>query len=199
MDSLLHQLENMKDYEIDAEYSISALAFADDLILMASTKESTEDLRHCTETYLHNLGMRIAAEKCASFEIKRNKDSWYIANPDLRPQSGETIPTSAADSCLCYLGGHISPWSGLQYAALVDTLASTLRRCRSAHLKPQQKLSLTTSHILPHFLNKTVMATPPISTIRAMDQIVRNHIKVILHLPQLTSNGLPYCSKRDGG
>jgi hypothetical protein len=43
------------------------------------------------------------------------------------------------------------------------------------------------------------MATPPISTIRAMDQTIRNHIKVVLHHPMSTPNGLLYCSKKDGG
>jgi hypothetical protein len=32
-----------------------------------------------------------------------------------------------------------------------------------------------------------------------MDQIIWNHIKVVLHLPMSTPNGLLYCSKRDGG
>jgi len=32
-----------------------------------------------------------------------------------------------------------------------------------------------------------------------MDQIILNHIKVVLHLPMSTPNGLLYCSKRDGG
>jgi hypothetical protein len=68
-----------------------------------------------------------------------------------------------------------------------------------AHLEPHQKLFLTNSNIIPHFLHKTVLATPSITTIRAMDQAVRNHTKGILHLPMSTPNGLLYCSKRDGG
>jgi hypothetical protein len=32
-----------------------------------------------------------------------------------------------------------------------------------------------------------------------MDQIIRNHVKMVLHLPMSTPNGLLYCSKRDGG
>jgi hypothetical protein len=189
----------MKGYVIDRSHSLSALAFADDLILLATTKDDAQSLLHHTESYLNMLGMRITAEKCASFEIRTTKDSWYITNPDLSLVNGDKLPNSAADSSLCYLGGHISPWCGLQYKGLVDQLASTLERCRGAHLKPHQKLSITTSHIIPHFLHKTVLATPPISTIRAMDQTVRTHVKTILHLPMSTPNGLLYCSKRDGG
>jgi hypothetical protein len=143
--------------------------------------------------------MCIAAEKCASFEIRTSKGSWNITNPDLYRTSGVKIPFSAADSSLCYLGGQVSPWYGLQYKDIVDQLASTLERCRGAHLKPHQKLTLTTEHLIPHVLHKTVLATPSISTIRAMDQTIRNHAKAVLHLPMSTPNGLLYCSKRDGG
>jgi predicted transcriptional regulator len=199
MDPLLDQLEQMKGYVTNESHSISALAFADDLILLSDTKDKAQSLLNHTQSYLNALGMCIAAEKCASFEIRPTKDSWYITNPDLSLTNGDKIPNSAADSSQSYLGGHISPWSGLHYKDLVDRLASTLERCRSAQLKPHQKLSLTNSHLIPHFLHKTVTATPPIHTIHAMDQIIRNHVKVVLHLPMSTPNGLLHCSKRDGG
>jgi len=199
IDPLLEDLEQMKGYMIDESHYLSALAFADDLILLASSKEKALSLLHRTESFLTNLGMRIAAEKCASFEIKTTKDSWYIASPDLSLTNGDKIPSSAADSTLCYLGGHISPWSGLQYEALVAKLETTLERCRSAQLKPHQKLSLTATYLVPHFLYQTTLVTPPVKTLRALDQTIRNHVKVVLHLPMSTPNGLLYCSKRDGG
>jgi len=197
IDPLLEELEEMKGYKIDESHCLSALAFADDLILLGSSKEKALSLLHHTESYLMSLGMRIAAEKCASFEIRPTKDSWYIANPDLSLTNGDKI--SAADSTMSYLGGHISPWSGLQYADIVAQLETTLERCRNAHLKPHQKLSLTTTYLVPHFLYQTVLATPPVKTLRAIDQTIRNHAKMILHLPMSTPNGLLYCSKRDGG
>ena len=78
-------------------------------------------------------------------------------------------------------------------------LEATFERVRRAQLKPHQKLTLISTHILPHFLHKLVLATPPITTIRSMDQLTRSTIKSILHLPASTPNGLLYCSKRDGG
>ena len=76
VDPLLEQLEQMKGYVIDESHSLSALAFADDLILLATTKDKAQNLLHNTESYLINLGMCIAAENCASFEIRCTKDSW---------------------------------------------------------------------------------------------------------------------------
>ena len=143
----------MKGYVIDESDSLSALAFADDLILMVTSKTKAQTLLHHTEAYLNSLGMRIAAEKCAPFEIRPMKDTWYMKIPDLRLLNGDEIPYSAADSSLRYLSGHISPWPGLQYKDIVDEMASTLERCRGVLLKPHQKLSLTASHIPPHFLH----------------------------------------------
>jgi hypothetical protein len=136
MDPLLDQLEQMKGYVINESHSISALAFADDLILLSDTKDKAQNLINHTESYLNALGMRIAPEKCILFEIRPTKDSWFITNPDLSLTNGEIIRNSAVDSSLSSLGGHISPWSGLHYKDLVDQLESTLERCRSAQLKP---------------------------------------------------------------
>ena len=171
MDPLLKQLEQIKGYVNDETHSLSALVFTDDLILLATTKGKAQHLLHRTESYLNNLGTRIEAENCASFEIRPTRDSWYIANPDLCISNSGKIHNSTADSSLSYLGGHSSPWSGLHYKDLVAQLEATLERCWSAQLKTHQKLSLITSHLIPHFLQKTVLATPtPISTIRAMNQ-----------------------------
>jgi hypothetical protein len=201
MNPLLEQLEQMDGFEIDESHHLSALAFADDLILLASTAAKVKLLLRHTEAYLSNLGMKLSAGKCASFEIIpfRREKTWYLSDPGLRLASGESIPASRADDQLCYLGGNVSPWAGLQYRGIVDDLQTTLGRCKSAHLKPHQKLTLITTHIIPHFLHRAVLATAPISTLRAMDQEVRNSIKTNLHLPMSTPNGLLYCGKRDGG
>jgi hypothetical protein len=70
----------MKGYVIDESHSLSALAFADDVILLATTKAKVQSLLHNAESYLNKLRMRIASENCASFEIRPTKNSWYIIN-----------------------------------------------------------------------------------------------------------------------
>ena len=86
--AILEQFEQMKGYVIDESHSLSALAFTDGLILLATAKEKVQSLLHHSESYLINVGMHIAAEECASLEIRPTKDSWYIANPDLHLTNG---------------------------------------------------------------------------------------------------------------
>ena len=102
MDPFLEQLETINGYRISDSHSISSLVFADDLLLLAATKEDAQRLLLHTVRYLHILGMKMAAAKCTSFEIKETEDFWYIAEPDLHLGDGAQIPFSAADSVLTW-------------------------------------------------------------------------------------------------
>ena len=68
IDTLLEQLESLPGHSIDENHTISSLAFADDLILMAATREDAQKLLLHTKGYLRALGMKIAVTKCASCE-----------------------------------------------------------------------------------------------------------------------------------
>jgi hypothetical protein len=199
MNPLLEQLENLRGYTIDDSHSISSLAFADDIILLADDRDTAQNLLTHTETYLQNLGMEIAPNKCISFQIATTRDSWHVTDADLRLLNGVRIPSSAADTTIRYLGGHITPWFGLDHKHIISLLSQTLRRLQGASLKPHQKLKFLTTYLVPHFLHTTVLTTPPITTIRGMDSLIRVHVKDVLHLPASTPNGLLYCGKRDGG
>ena len=83
MNPLLDQLEEMRGYKINESQSISSLAFADDLILVADNMEKAQLLLTTTEKYLENMGMKIASKKCTSLQVQTTKDSWYISNTDL--------------------------------------------------------------------------------------------------------------------
>jgi len=79
MDPLQDQLEQMKGYVIYESHSLPVLAFVA-LILLVTSKAKAQNLLHHTEAYLNRLGMRIAAEKCTSFEIRPMKGTWYMTN-----------------------------------------------------------------------------------------------------------------------
>jgi hypothetical protein len=66
--------------------------------------------------------MKIAADKCTAFKVVTTRDSWYIKNTHLYLEEGKTMPSSAADGVLRYIGGYITPWGGLQYRDLTEQL-----------------------------------------------------------------------------
>jgi hypothetical protein len=103
----------MKGNVINVSHGLLALAFAD--LILLSDEEKAQSLLNHTESYLNALGMRIAAEKCASFKVMPTKDSWYITNPHISVSNGNKIPNSAADSSVSYLRSNISMvWTALQ-------------------------------------------------------------------------------------
>jgi hypothetical protein len=198
LNPLLEQLEELKGYIINDSQTISTLAFADDIILLADNQQKAQQLLYHTEEYLRNLGMQIAPSKCTALSIITTKDSLYLTNPHLYLTGRQNIPSATATDELSYLGGHVAPWSGLQHKQLVGKLQLVLRRLKGAFLKPYQKLNLHTT-IFPYFLHATSLSSTPITTIRNMDSLIRTHVKDFLNIPASTPNGLLYCCKRDGG
>ncbi|KAG5861170.1 hypothetical protein JTB14_032411 [Gonioctena quinquepunctata] len=77
--------------------------------------------------------------------------------------------------------------------------ASVLSRVKKLTLKPGQKVDSITTYLVSQYLHRFTLAIPFLNDIRALDQELRVVIKEILHLPQPTTNGHTYCSKKDGG
>lgn len=199
MEPMLQALEGQPGYKIQNETSVSVLAFADDIILLADSAPQASNLLRNAEGYLKGLGMRISAAKCATFRIAITKDSWYLADPGLTLLSGEGIPYAAAGTTLKYLGMKISPWAGIDIKGLKENLCTAIQAIKKLALKPYQKVHLISTYLVPHYLYQLVLATPPVTYLRQLDQELRVAIKDIYHLPQATTNGLIYCGKRDGG
>ncbi|XP_039303390.1 uncharacterized protein LOC120357295 [Solenopsis invicta] len=196
---MLIALENQPGCNIRGEVSVSALAFADNIILTAKNAPQASNLLRTAETYLRGLGMRISATKCAAFQIIKTKDSWYLADPGLTLISGDGIPYADAGTTLKYLGVRISPWAGIDIKGLKDNLCKATKGIKKLALKPPHKVHLISTYLVPHYLYQLVLAAPPVTYLRQLDQELRVVIKDIYHLQQSTANGLIYCCKRDGG
>lgn len=163
MEPMLVALEGQAGYNIINEHTVSVLAFADDVILTARTMPQARNLLSVAETYLSGLGMKISAAKCATFRIATTRDSWYIADPCLALESGESIPYADADTALKYLGVRISPWAGVDIKSLRQDLCATLQRVKRLALKPYQKANLISTYLVPHYLYQLVLALSPVS------------------------------------
>jgi hypothetical protein len=145
--------------------------------------------------------MKISAPKCTSFQIAPTKDSWYVTDPGLTLTNGERIPAAAAESAFAYLGVRISPWTDVKLEGLREEFGGALFRASRLSLKPHQKVELMSRYLVPHYLYRLVVAIPPVTLIRQLDQELRGVIKRICHLPQSTADGLlySYCGMKDGG
>jgi hypothetical protein len=199
LEPLLLQLESLPGYKVGELASVSSLAFADDIFLIATDVPQASALLRATEEYLGRLEMKISAPKCTSFQIAPTKDSWYVTDPGLTLKNGERIPAAAAESAFTYLGVKISPWADVKLEGLREEFGGALFRASRLSLKPHQKVELISRYLVPHYLYRLVVAIPPVKLIRQLDQELRGVIKRICHLPQSTADGLLYCGMKDGG
>uniref|UniRef100_A0A1B0CZB4 Reverse transcriptase domain-containing protein n=1 Tax=Phlebotomus papatasi TaxID=29031 RepID=A0A1B0CZB4_PHLPP len=128
LDPLLRSLEQMQGFAISGDCRVACLGFADDLVLLANSPAVAGLLLRRVEGYLGELGMKISAPKCTSFEIVPQSKSWYLRDPCMSLQTGEIIPYTDPGSSLKYLGMQVSPWDGITLAGMQNELKDCLER-----------------------------------------------------------------------
>jgi hypothetical protein len=151
---LLLDLERRPGFTLANGGSLSCLAFADDLIVLADTAPQVRGLSSATEKYLDNLNMKVQAAKCLTFEIKPTGEAWCIQDPGLSLLCGEGIPFAGPESKLKYLGASISPWNGTVIGGIRELISNCLSRVKRLVLRPHQKIHLNSTHPVP------TMSTP---------------------------------------
>jgi Reverse transcriptase (RNA-dependent DNA polymerase) len=197
LEPLLLDLESQAGFS-GAGISVSVLAFADDLILIAGDPTRAQALLNITATYLTRLGMALAPEKSISIYIHVTHGSWKLADPQLILDG---VPLQAADgnTRLRYLGGFMCP-NGLVDIQRTETdIASVLQRLLKLRLSSTNKLILLSTHLIPHFLHQLTLALPATSRLNRIDDQVRVILRKILHLPKWSTKWLFYVAVRNGG
>lgn len=198
-DKLLRLLESREGYRLSEDNSISCLAFADDLLLVASSEDVAQRQLEDVERFFSGLGMSLSAPKCCTFQIKTTKDSWFLADPHLHFDSGLPVRALAAGEGLDYLGMVVNPWSGIDMQKVSTTLLGAVKRVRKLTLKPFQKLDLIATYLIPHYQYAMSIAIPGVTWMRNLDQELRVQVREIMHLPQSVTDHVIYCRRRDGG
>ncbi|KFD59402.1 hypothetical protein M514_28418, partial [Trichuris suis] len=97
-----------------------------------------------------------------------------------------------------YLGVDFNPF-GRRRDQVTGARALLDRVCK-AELKPQQKIELIRSHVLPRFLYTLTVGNPVSRAAAQIDVLVRQAVKRILHLPVSTlCNDFIFLPKKHGG
>jgi len=97
------------------------------------------------------------------------------------------------------LGAFISPWGICKPEVALETL---LRRLKMSKLKPQQKLFVLRTHLLPKLTHTLVMHPMLVGLLDRLDRAVRKFLcgkSGILHLPASTPKAFYYAPVKDGG
>lgn len=178
--------------------SISILAFADDIALIAKDAREAQQQLNAVKSYLQNMDMSLSISKCATFQIVHKNKTWHIRNPNLTID-GQQITYVESDEAIQYLGSKISPWNTLKKGSTSKAIIETIMNTKRFYLKPYQKIDLLQTYIFPHFIYILTLYAPAKGTLQTLDTDIRTHVKEILHLPLSTASGFFYTPKKDGG
>ena len=175
---------------------ISALAFADDLVLVSSSR----------------LGMNIALarveEECASMGLvfntgKSSTLSLVAGNRVMKVIEESTFFTSHGPLPAAKI---LDTWKylGIDYqtsgAATVESdLKGALERISRAPLKPQQRLCILRVYLVPKVYHALTLGRTTTGRLEALDRQVRQAVRAWLRLPHDVTMGYFHAAVKDGG
>ena len=102
--------------------SVTAMAFADDLVLLSDSWENMKQNIKKLETFCNLTGLKTLGEECHDFCIKQTKDSSSINNCTAWTLTGTALNMTSPGISEKYLGLQIDPWIGVAKSVLSTKL-----------------------------------------------------------------------------
>lgn len=199
IDEVIAGLSKSIGFELSENLAVRCLAFADDLVLVASSADGLRDLMtHVTEG-LREGGLLINPAKCATLRIDIDgKAKRWIINPSsfLRLE-GKEIKSLSIVETYKYLGLQAGP-NGLR-KAYGSFLREKLEMLTHAPLKPQQRMYILRCNLLPKTFHGLVLGETTAASLEQYDRMVRQFIRKWLRLPHDTPTAYFHAGAADGG
>ena len=172
---------------------LNAMAFADDLVIMAESKAGLTSLLSYCGTFFKERHMSINASKSAAFGayvthrigdrhitkmIPISVSEWAV--------EGKEIPVILPEATAKYLGQKFGVLGKTRYD-LIPSLDKWLSAVKSSFLKPQQKLTLIKMYVVPRLNYHFSMNTYNANTLNRIQLGLNKTAREILHLPNTSS------------
>lgn len=195
MDKPIKALRDDIGYTLQG-HMVNCMAYADDVILIASTKAGMQQNLDTFATEMGRLGLQINPGKSFALSMIPNGKEHKICL--------QTAPQfSVSQDCLRQIGP-LDTWKylgvnfkGAQVQGIKPDLIVGLSRIIKAPVKPQQKCLLLKNHLLTKYQHQLVLGRVDIATLETLDRLVRTQVKAWLHLPPDVPNA--YIHAKHGG
>uniref|UniRef100_A0A8C3F8X6 ribonuclease H n=1 Tax=Chrysemys picta bellii TaxID=8478 RepID=A0A8C3F8X6_CHRPI len=199
LDPLISTLETAgKGFSFGAQ-KVTALAFADDLVMLSDSWEGMHTNIQILESFCHLSGLKVQAKKCHGFLLSPTHDSFTVNNCEAWKIGADGLNMIAPGESEKYLGLKVDPWIGFSKPALSDKLSTWLERINRAPLKPSQKLEMLNTFTIPRVIYLADHTDCKKTLLSSLDDNIRRAVKEWLHLPADTCNSFLYTRSRDGG
>ena len=175
------------------------LAFADDLVVLARTPVMLQHRLQVLTGALSQSGLSVNPAKCqvAVKKVDGRAKRVYVDAHEHVLVNGHALPNIGAQGEVKYLGLHFNhagviPTSGQRVLRQLDELTH-------APLKPERRLFFLRTYVLPGALHTQVLGKSGKTVLRRLDQSVRAHVRLRLHLPRDAPDAHINANVRDGG
>lgn len=178
---------------------VTALAFADDLVLLSDGWDGMNTNLSILEKFCNLTGLKAQAKKCHGFLLTPTHDSYTVNNCQPWKIEGADMHMVGPEESEKYLGVHVGPWRGILKQDMESQLQVWIQRIDEAPLKPSQKVVILNEFALPRLIYSADHANETSVRLTRLDGMVKRAVKAWLRLPQSTCDGLLYSWRRDGG
>jgi hypothetical protein len=195
--------KGLKELNSDVGFTLNnevcnAIAYADDVILVASTQKGLELNMESFGNSLASVGLELNRAKCNVLSMVpsgREKKVKVLTEPTIK-YKGEYISQVGVLGLWKYLGvqfeGTSSTFGGGKF---LDDVAMVGKSA----LKPQQKMSALRDFIIPKYLHAWVLGRYCNKSLKKLDVKVRGAVRKWLHLPHDCPLGFFHTAVKQGG
>jgi Reverse transcriptase (RNA-dependent DNA polymerase) len=196
---------------------LNALAYADDLVLLTSTKRGMEQTILSLLASLEEVSMRINTGKCLAFCLDRGRGEEAVKVTDPQISIGGTrVRSIGVSEHFTYMGVVFSPRgmstvTSAQHADAAlqtegaalnhhsDKLLKYLRALDSSRLKPFQRVYAVKNHVIPRIQYDLTLRKANCGFLNKLDGHLRRFLRRWVHFPPGTTNAIFHSATGDGG
>lgn len=201
--AVTHRLLRSLPEEIGSDLgdtSINAAAFADDLLLFASTPAGLQELINVTTKYLEECGMCVNVEKSMTVAIR--------AAPHLKKTAVEATITFACNEKRLRALTRTHEWRylGVTFTAEgraqchpVRAIKPYLDALTTAPLKPQQRMYALRTVVIPKLYHQLALGAVKLGALNKADKLVRAAVRKWLVLPHDIPTAYFHTTVKEGG
>lgn len=156
------------------DVTVNAAAFADDMLLFASTPMGLQKMLDLAVDYLNGCALMVNAGKCMTVALRNvpHEKKTVVDKNTVFVCEGRTLSALKRSDEWRYLGVPFSPEGRLKLKVVAE-LRDSLEKLSRAPLKPQQRLFALRTMVIPGLYHKLELGDININTLRKSDKILR--------------------------
>ncbi|CAB0034401.1 unnamed protein product [Trichogramma brassicae] len=197
MDQVLGTVPGTVGYTLGST-TVSALAFADDIILLASTREGLQESLNWVSDGVRRQGMELMPSKCATLCIEidcKGKKRKVVVDDPLFVDNTLVRQLTVEDKFM-YLGVSFDcngpVWRPCDIAAKLENISR-------APIKAQMRLKILETYLLPRYTHTLTLGKTSHVELGLMDKLVQWTVRGWLRLPKDCPNAFLHTGRDRGG